>query len=222
MLPTIATKTLGGETDQARPHRVIGGPWPHSVLSFALAIVASSRVIDHAAMTVNNENESASPLVAFVVTGFGPFRNAKENPTTIIANELIAYLTQQKEDDETCASSLAARTSTRIIETSAQAARKDVDDMILNQSQYGSNNVIKVYLHLGVNYKGTKFQLEKCAYNDASFRIPDEQGYQPQNRCIVDDCPLKSSLTTSLDVENVCKQLESLCIDAPIIVRYEF
>jgi pyroglutamyl-peptidase len=151
-------------------------------------------------------NKDAQPPVTFVVTGFGPFRNARENPTTIIANRLVEYL---KNNDQ---ASLALRTSTRIIETSAQAARCELDTMLLQEQ---SPTFTTVYLHLGVNYKGTQFQLEQCAYNDATFRIPDEQGYQPRNKCIVDNVPLKSSLTTLLDLETICDALHTM---APVIV----
>ena len=160
------------------------------------------------AMTNNGNNPSNAPPVTFLVTGFGPFHNARENPTTIIANRLVEYLKSKEEE----AATLASRTRTLIIQTSAQAARSALDEIV----QPSSNTTTTiVYLHLGVNYKGTKFQLEQCAYNDASFRIPDEQGYQPRGVCIVKDVSLGSSLETNLNLENICTLLDSM---APVTV----
>jgi pyroglutamyl-peptidase len=135
------------------------------------------------------DNDGCNPSVSFIVTGFGPFRNAQENPTTVICNRLMGYL-----EDTT----LASRTTTRVIETSAQAARAELDAIELPDS------TTTVLLHLGVNCKAHHFQLEQCAYNDATFRIPDEQGYQPQNVCIVDHIPLNTCLKTLLNIKDLC------------------
>jgi len=157
-------------------------------------------------MTTNGDSND-SP-VQFIVTGFGPFRDSKENPSTIIANQLVQYLRKQGKE------SLACRITTRIIETSAKAARAELDTMLQDTNDI---NGTVVYLHLGVNYKGTKFQLEKCAYNDATFRIPDERGYQPRGKCVVDDCSLGTSLETRLPLEHMCKSLQTFCF-SPVVV----
>ena len=57
-------------------------------------------------------------------------------------------------------------------------------------------------LHLGVDCKGCQFKLEQQAANEATFRCPDQSGWQPQ-RQLVDDHPgltLASRLLTDLDV----------------------
>lgn len=160
-------------------------------------------------MTTASDNSDDDRSISFVVTGFGPFRDSLENPTTIIADELVEYLKSKNETD------LANCTTTRVIETSAQAAREQVDDMM----KQNSNNNTTVYLHLGVNYKGAHFQLEQCAYNDATFRIPDERGHQPRNQCIVEENAIGSSLTTTLDLDGMCQQLESgVC---PVVVSMD-
>jgi pyroglutamyl-peptidase len=61
-----------------------------------------------------------------------------------------------------------------------------------------------VLLHLGVWASGsTGFKLERCAWNDASFRIPDEQGYHPMKEKIVDDKDFGQCMTTSLDLQRL-------------------
>lgn len=144
------------------------------------------------------DNDGYSQPVAFIVTGFGPFGNAQENPTTVICNRLMDYL----EDTTT----LASRTTTRVIETSAQAARAELDAIELPDS------TTTVLLHLGVNYKGRHFQLEQCAYNDATFHIPDEQGYQPRNVCIVDHIPLNVCLKTLLNIKDLCANVSNVVV----------
>ena len=64
--------------------------------------------------------------VRFVVTGFGPFCDAKQNPTSTIANKLIDYL-REKDDKES--GLLASSTTTMVIETALEAAKKEVDDI---------------------------------------------------------------------------------------------
>ena len=64
-------------------------------------------------------------------------------------------------------------------------------------------------MHFGVDSKGTSIKLEQMAYNNMTFRIPDEKGFQPDNApidsegsigfdsCLQSDIPL-------VDVINSC------------------
>jgi len=73
-----------------------------------------------------------------------------------------------------------------------------------------------VLLHLGVNYRGKHFQLEQCAFNDATFRVPDERGYQPHRECILESNSNSTALSrewgkcfnTTLDLLNLCHELQ--------------
>lgn len=50
--------------------------------------------------------------------------------------------------------------------------------------------------------------MESCAYNEASFRIPDEKGYQPNNVPILGcDSKVNLVLETLLDVNSLVKQI---------------
>ena len=42
-----------------------------------------------------------------------------------------------------------------------------------------------VLIHLGVHYKAECFHLESSAYNEASFRVPDERGFRPRDECVL-------------------------------------
>jgi hypothetical protein len=60
-------------------------------------------------------------------------------------------------------------------------------------------------LHLGVDTRGDHFKLERQAANEATFRVPDEAGWQP-SRQLVDDHPglaLDTRLLTDLDVDGL-------------------
>ena len=158
--------------------------------------------------------------MAFVVTGFGPFRGVSDNPTTTIVNALPSHLADlsaaaTKEDhcDGTgCASVssvnaqyLASNTTTHIFETSAQDVKKSIDDLFTagggTINATGCKDV--VLLHLGVNYKGKWFQLESAAYNDASFCVPDERGYQPKGECIVSAEENEESCSCEVDLKRM-------------------
>jgi pyroglutamyl-peptidase len=150
----------------------------------------------------NDDNDRRS--ISFIVTGFGPFGCVEENPTTIITNDLTAYLS---ESSQTWKKQLASNIRQCVVmETSAQAVRQTLDSFDLS---FLPNNST-ILLHLGVNYKGTGFQLEQCAYNDASFRIPDQQFFQPQKESIIsmdDSSPFEIGhcCHTTLNVAALCQ-----------------
>jgi pyroglutamyl-peptidase len=140
-------------------------------------------------MTPAKSDQPSSTNVSFVVTGFGPFQNIKDNPTTVIAEKLTAYV---KDKD--------LLLTTLVIETSAEAAQQETDQL-RERFHAEQKNGITVVLHMGVNFSGTHFQLEQWAYNEAHFRIPDEKGYQPCNKKVIDGC--EPTLMTQLDVEQI-------------------
>ncbi len=57
-------------------------------------------------------------------------------------------------------------------------------------------------LHLGVDARALGFKLEQQAVNDATFRVPDQRGWQPTGQLIDDrpGCTLNTHLKTDLDV----------------------
>ncbi len=54
----------------------------------------------------------------------------------------------------------------------------------VNEGINQTSSATTILLHLGVDSNSTQFKLEQCAYNDATFRVPDERGYQPHCECI--------------------------------------
>ena len=155
---------------------------------------------------MNSQNQQS---VKFIVTGFGPFRDSKRNPTSTIAQRIVSYLQEKGEHD------IANSTSSMVVEVSADAARRQVDAIF--EEIWSTNGIghtpfhqTVVLLHLGVNYKGEKFQLESFAYNEADFRIPDERKFQPKHEPIIKGVALGEPLRTHFDIPSLVKELYRL------------
>ena len=65
-----------------------------------------------------------------------------------------------------------------------------------------------VFLHWGVDAGGGVFKLEAAAYNNATFRVPDERGWQPKGE-VIERGGLDDTLCSRLDVEGLCRELRS-------------
>ena len=147
-----------------------------------------------------------APSVRFIVTGFGPFRDTRYNPTTAIAEQLVQFLLARGED------AIAASTLSMVVEVSVEAARQQVDAIFeeiwcANDKDNESHPSTVILLHLGVNNGGQTFQLESHAYNDADFRIPDERGYQPKHEPIIEEIALGEPLRTNIDIPPLVHEL---------------
>ena len=71
-------------------------------------------------------------------------------------------------------------------------------------------------LHLGVDERADCFKLERCAYNNVSFRVPDVDGYQPQGECISGRLPLGLALATDLPLRRLRHRLAGECAPAAV------
>jgi pyroglutamyl-peptidase len=157
------------------------------------------------------ENKHAPENVRFIVTGFGPFGCVQENPSTILAEGLVAFLSSM-EVDKSIFTYLASVTNTLVIETSAQAA-SDAIDQFFTEEKNRHDGASVVILHLGVRYEGELFQVEEFAYNDASFRIPDERGFQPHKQSILgDNKEIGLPYKTLLNVPNLVDDVNQLSL----------
>jgi hypothetical protein len=64
-------------------------------------------------------------------------------------------------------------------------------------------------VHLGVHSGASCFHLERCAWNDASFRYPDEAGWQPQGEAVVSCEALGRCRATRLPVDALVQELRA-------------
>lgn len=145
-------------------------------------------------MIETKEEES----IALVLTAFGPFGGVEENPSSILLRELPSFLVGS------C--SWKTKVKNRIlnmivIETSAEGSTEALER--LSQELLRETNTKVVCLHLGVNVSGTGYHLEQFAYNDASFRIPDQRGYRPNQTPIFSSFPLGSPCQTNCHVSDL-------------------
>ncbi|KAL7432810.1 hypothetical protein ACHAXM_003316 [Skeletonema potamos] len=164
-----------------------------------------------------SSDEGNHSRCSFVITGFGPFAGVPNNPTSTLISCLRNNQAQLLDDG------LHIR-ETHILDTSADAAKCEIQGIFsrlcsrINLENGNGDtsddcltkdvNVI-VMLHMGVKYSGTQMTLEQCAYNDATFREPDNNGYQPQKKCILgDSSTLGDCLQTTLDLNKICTELQ--------------
>jgi pyroglutamyl-peptidase len=153
------------------------------------------------------QQEQEEQPAALILTGFGPFGDMEENPSTILVNEIPSYL---QSSSDAWKQQLATRIDKYIVlETSTKGVCQTLDALAAEEEDE-TNKKPKILLHLGVNYRGTGFQLEQCAYNDATFRIPDQRGYQPQKMAIVLEEDVGSRCDTTLNVETLVQNQTSL------------
>lgn len=141
--------------------------------------------------------------VRFILTGFGPFEGAANNPTKLIVEEIGKFIASSCTHQEILSSSL----HTLVIETSATDSRVQLDSIYNKIRQDDEGDCNYVVLHLGVNTSGLYFQLEKCAYNEASFRIPDQKEFQPKKEKIVTNERLGRRFNSSLNISSLCRAM---------------
>ena len=160
----------------------------------------------------------------FVVTGFGPFQNVSSNPTMTLVESLATYVEKNHPEIRS------DRISTCILETSSHAIHNDLDEFLkkVRRSRVSDKNTQIVLLHLGVAATSVSFRLEACAYNDASFRVPDERQYQPVRQPIVPDLPWNACIENStlivsnlVNILNEQQKSRPFSSNAPIVLSYD-
>lgn len=82
-----------------------------------------------------------------------------------------------------------------------RVATTDVEDFCRNN--YSEDSA--VYVHLGVSGEASSVCLEECAYNNMTFRIPDEAGFQPQEEKIFSHCEFEEALWSELPLAAISK-----------------
>lgn len=136
----------------------------------------------------------------FLVTGFGKFPGCPANPTEVLVSNLSS-------SSGKCAPGVTLHSSS-ILKVSASIVRQHLHDLDKLVTKTFSESDVVVVVHFGVDVCATSFKLERRAFNEANFRLPDEDGFQPRNEPIVEvpgnthDC-----LHTKLDVAALVDQL---------------
>ncbi|CAI9092941.1 OLC1v1028316C1 [Oldenlandia corymbosa var. corymbosa] len=139
------------------------------------------------------------------VTGFKKFHGVAENPTEYIVNNLQNYVQKR---------GLPAGVklgSCLVLETAGDGALpmlyQVMESGIPAANSFNGDQV--VWLHLGVNSGSLKFAIEQQAVNEATFRCPDEMGWQPQQLAIVPgDGAISQARKTSCLIEEILEYLK--------------
>ncbi|WCJ38467.1 Peptidase C15 pyroglutamyl peptidase I-like [Euphorbia peplus] len=103
--------------------------------------------------------------------------------------------------------------SCTILETAGDGAlpmlRKVLESSV-SATNEGKNQQV-VWLHLGVNSGATQFAIERLAVNEATFRCPDELGWQPLQHPIVSkDGGTSFTRETCCSMEAILKILQKM------------
>lgn len=101
------------------------------------------------------------------VTGFGSFRGVSDNPTSRLAAALPGHLSAM--DPAPAAWELCSCT---VAHVSARGCREALDAI---EADSGGGEAPAVWLHFGVAGHYKSACLETTAYNEATFRCPDEE-----------------------------------------------
>ncbi|KAL3501171.1 hypothetical protein ACH5RR_035620 [Cinchona calisaya] len=140
------------------------------------------------------------------VTGFKKFQGVAENPTEYIVNNLRNYVEKR---------GLPAGVklgSCLVLETAGDGALPVLYKVMESGIPVDNNSYDEqvIWLHLGVNSGALKFAIERQAVNEATFRCPDELGWQPQQLAIIPgDGGLNQARKTSCSVEAILQHLKN-------------
>ena len=70
----------------------------------------------------------------------------------------------------------------KLLEVSADGSLEELQE--LRQTAILGAEETRIWLHLGVDSGAKGFKLERSAWNEAAFRVPDERGWQPASQPI--------------------------------------
>lgn len=147
-------------------------------------------------------------LVTIFLTGFSSFDGVDCNPTEVLINHLKGS-SLNLEYDDTC--TIEARLE--VVKVAVHSVNELLDSFIPDPSCE-----LILLVHLGVDCNDINIKLERTAWNDMSFRIPDVHGYQPNAMVIEDNLPLTHVRTTTINLSNVCQFLRSMDESIPVVL----
>ena len=142
---------------------------------------------------INNE-------ITVVLTGFGKFQGVADNPTT----HLIAKLEEKYNKFPPTTHKAIFKVFPHV---SVKQVTLDLEPIYDSLRRTDARNV--VFVHLGVYQSCPFFRLETNAFNDATFRIPDEDDFQPTNQKINDNREFNDCIKSTLPLTELCASLKA-------------
>lgn len=148
------------------------------------------------------------------ITGFKKFHGVDENPTEIIALALKDHLAKKGLPPGIRLGSIT------VLETAGDGALPTLlellDSALPKPADLTGSSILDaasaderiIWVHMGVNSGANKFAIERRAFNEATFRCPDEMGWQPQRVPIIpEDGEILNSRETNVAVEELVEGL---------------
>ena len=126
-----------------------------------------------------------------ILTGFGPFGDVIDNPTSLIIQEL-----RKKQ--------LCVEVPVKLYAV-LEVSTVGVDAFLQSVSDVRGD---RICIHLGVDSSGHHFKLERAAYNNTTFRIPDTTGLQPNACKIVDQFEFDEPLASKFNLDAALTTLQ--------------
>ncbi|KAK9117177.1 hypothetical protein Sjap_016124 [Stephania japonica] len=162
---------------------------------------------------------SEGPLPVRVhVSGFKKFHGVPNNPTDTIVSNLEEYL---KRRGVPLPGGITIATC-NVIEAAGEAALPLLNQIIGDPSHpedpFAAADDQVVWLHFGANGGTSKFFIECQAVNEATFRCPDERGWQPQVQLpiVPEDGGISHTRQSTCSIETIVKYLKKRGFDVAI------
>jgi pyrrolidone-carboxylate peptidase len=147
---------------------------------------------------------------SIVVTGFGVFAGVSDNPSRQLV-ESYAENPQVTTQGTMCSvMEVSVNACSQFHDTffnRSEIEQNDFEAVNIPCKMEGRNEGSSIFVHIGVDSKARQMKLEQSAYNNMSFRVADEAGFQPQNCVISSDHPLDEPLSTDFPLELFCNTL---------------
>ncbi|XP_043723202.1 pyrrolidone-carboxylate peptidase [Telopea speciosissima] len=142
------------------------------------------------------------PAITLHVTGFKKFQGVVENPTETIVSNLQEFV---KRKGLPAGITLGSCT---ILETAGVGALPMLYQTLESRTDSSRNEQV-IWVHFGVNSGALRFAIERQAVNEATFRCPDELGWQPQQLPIIpEDGGISHTRETSCSIDSMVKFLK--------------
>lgn len=195
----------------------------HAVLSPVPHPFCCPNMSESASTPVTAPCDCSSPhrRIFLYVTGFGVFRGVAENPTSLLIPLLHAALAAVTPSSLPAGVCLCGHPCScpqpthvllrdaRVMEVSAVAADTCLRELHGMAVRCSPHIDLHVFLHFGVAAGARTLSLERCAYNDATFRVPDERGEQPIGQCVDTGVPWGEKEYTTMPVDALVAALQS-------------
>lgn len=143
------------------------------------------------------QSESPSPQrLRLNITGFGRFHGVEDNPTSHIVNKAMETGGLLGLDPQLLETH---RMSVVVVDI------PHCDEILQSLGDPSTNEIT---IHLGVNSRAPCVHVEQFAYNNKSFRVPDECGLQPCDEKIDLSCDLECPVQTNFPVVDIVSELQ--------------